>query len=437
MLCPQCRSWNFRDYRFCRECGGKLDPAAVPADESVDPRVEELLHHAFTALDQGELDLALNKVQEALALQPGSAPAHSALSSIYERRGMIPEAIQQVEIALQLNPDGLADQEKLSRLQVQLLPPPRTVMNSRTQIAGAAAIIAATLVFGIGAAVMLRPQDTQRGGTTPPTGTPAVSTSSLVRPRNGSTPAPAAAWGVTPPGGAAASSTPATATNALTATPVTQLPTQSANSASPGTAWGGSQGSAPLASNASGVGQPPPPPPAAEPLAPAVVGRVLPLEPAATQETGAPGAAPVAAATPGIPATTEPSEPATGFIQIDAGPGATNRAANAPEGARAEATPAAPAAPAPPPRIEMRFSRGNASGAAPQGSMAGDSPLGSARRTERQAFAAMRRGDSSEAARLFRTAEQQYQGVAARGGSGARQAEEGLEACRRVLDRLR
>ena len=86
------------------------------------------MHQAFNSLDQGELDAALNKVQEALALQPGSAPAHSALGAIYERRGMIPEAIQQMEMAVQLNPECTADREKLERLLRQvaqgLLPEP-------------------------------------------------------------------------------------------------------------------------------------------------------------------------------------------------------------------------------------------------------------------------------------------------------------------------
>ena len=437
MLCPKCRSWNFRDYRFCRECGAKLDPASTPPDDTVDPRVEELLRQAFGALDRGELDTSLNKIQEALALQPGSAPAHSALGAIYERRGMIPEAIQQVEMALQLNPDCTADREKLERLRRQIPPAPRSFATSRTQIAGATAIIAATLVFGIGAAVLLRPQPASQNGKPTVPGAPSTAASRKAA-AHAST---AKAWGVPSPG-AATQPGSAPGSNTLTATPVTTPPVpgnSSSSNANPGTAWGSPLGAAPSSNPTASAKLPDLPAHPTQDLAPAPVGRVQPLEPAADETGSQPDASPTTPSAPGGSLTTaEPSEPESGFIQIEAGGGARpeTQATRAPgEPVRQVSAPPAP------PRIEISIgrgaggSRGNSVSASPQ--PASGSGLAGAKRTERQAFSAFHRGESSEAGRLFRLAERQYGGIAARGGSEAGQAAEGLATCRQMLDRLR
>jgi hypothetical protein len=126
MICPGCQTLNFRDYKFCRECGHKLelpppaqptmalDAAPVPVNEDV--QVQRLLDEAFRALEAGNLSDAALACQGALALRPESTAAHSLLGLVYERQGGIPDAIQQYKIVLDLNPTSKADRAKLDAL---------------------------------------------------------------------------------------------------------------------------------------------------------------------------------------------------------------------------------------------------------------------------------------------------------------------------------
>lgn len=124
MICPSCKSLNFRDTKFCRECGEKL---AVPAPANLDAtrlslgnpeelQVQALLNQAFTEFDGGRTTDARLACQAALALRPDSTAAHSLLGLIYEKEGKTAEAIHQFRIVLELNPNSHADREKLERL---------------------------------------------------------------------------------------------------------------------------------------------------------------------------------------------------------------------------------------------------------------------------------------------------------------------------------
>jgi tetratricopeptide (TPR) repeat protein len=58
---------------------------------------------AVPLFNAGDLDGALAKLQEAVGLDPGLAPAHYVMGKIYERKGMLPEAIAAAEKAVELN----------------------------------------------------------------------------------------------------------------------------------------------------------------------------------------------------------------------------------------------------------------------------------------------------------------------------------------------
>src|SRR6266702_2844578 len=101
MICPGCQTLNFREYKFCRECGQKLEPptaaqsantTALPsAPASDDAQIQHLLDEGFLAYDAGRLSDAALACQGALALRPDSTAAHSLLGLIYERQGELPD----------------------------------------------------------------------------------------------------------------------------------------------------------------------------------------------------------------------------------------------------------------------------------------------------------------------------------------------------------
>lgn len=65
------------------------------------------------------------------------------------------------------------------------------------------------------------------------------------------------------------------------------------------------------------------------------------------------------------------------------------------------------------------------------------SALDEARRAERLGYDALRRGNVGEAERQYGHAARLYEAVSRRGGGEGKQAQEGLETCRRVLGTLR
>lgn len=152
MVCSQCHTPNFRDYKYCRECGARLESSeAGPADDSAE--VESLVRHAFVQMEQGELTKALGTVQAALAHDPESPSAHSALGLIYEKQGLITEAIHQFRVVLRLSPDSTADREKLEQLLARGGREVRASAFTPARLAVASAVAAGVLTFGVGLAM--------------------------------------------------------------------------------------------------------------------------------------------------------------------------------------------------------------------------------------------------------------------------------------------
>lgn len=172
MICPSCKTLNFRDTKFCRECGQKLAaPPSPPALDATqlslgnpeDAQVQALLHQAFTAFEGGQTTDVRLACQAALALRPDSTAAHSLLGLIYEKEGKVAEAIHQFRIVLELNPNSHADREKLDRLlnRRDVRSPAAWLRRVPVPMAAGGAAAAVVLVGGLWLTSMaLRPRPT-------------------------------------------------------------------------------------------------------------------------------------------------------------------------------------------------------------------------------------------------------------------------------------
>jgi hypothetical protein len=108
-------------------------------------------------------------------------------------------------------------------------------------------------------------------------------------------------------------------------------------------------------------------------------------------------------------------EPETGFIKIEPLKGAGENRAN----------PAGPAKPvAPSISVDIASSGGD------------EAAIAEAQRAQRNAFNAARVANLEDAERHYRQAASLYELLVKRGGSSARQAREGLEACKKALAAL-
>jgi tetratricopeptide (TPR) repeat protein len=92
-------------YEFAQSTAGQPgvpDPAALLAQA-------KQLYAAGTQLaEQGKVEAAMGRFEEAIALCPGFAPAHCNLGVALYQKGEIREALQQLSLAVQIDPD-LAD----------------------------------------------------------------------------------------------------------------------------------------------------------------------------------------------------------------------------------------------------------------------------------------------------------------------------------------
>ena len=82
--------------------------------------MQQFLSEGQTALDNGEWQAAEQAYQRALAVDPDSIAAHSALSYIYAQQGKLEQAEAENLIVLQSVPDDLATLKNLAIIYRQL-----------------------------------------------------------------------------------------------------------------------------------------------------------------------------------------------------------------------------------------------------------------------------------------------------------------------------
>ncbi|HEX5324115.1 MAG TPA: tetratricopeptide repeat protein, partial [Capsulimonadaceae bacterium] len=139
IFCTQCGTPNTRDSKFCKECGESLVTTYAPkisSDPFVqaglgrDDQVQRLLDMAFWHNEAGNIGAALLACQAALALNDRSVTAWSLMGCLYEKKGDLDKAIEAFEVVTALNPDSMADAQKLEALRrgvhIKAVPQPAT-----------------------------------------------------------------------------------------------------------------------------------------------------------------------------------------------------------------------------------------------------------------------------------------------------------------------
>jgi len=126
IFCTQCGTPNTRDSKFCKECGESLVTTYAPKISS-DPfvqaglgredQIERLLDMAFWHNEAGNIGAALLACQAALALNDRCVTAWSLIGCLYEKKGELDKAIEAFEVVTALNPESMADAQKLEALR--------------------------------------------------------------------------------------------------------------------------------------------------------------------------------------------------------------------------------------------------------------------------------------------------------------------------------
>jgi Tetratricopeptide repeat len=457
MICPSCKTLNFRDTKFCRECGQKLAvPSTPPALDATrlslgnpeDVQVPALLHQAFTAFEAGQTTDARLACQSALALRPDSTAAHSLLGLIYEKEGKTAEAIHQFQIVLELNPNSHADREKLDRLlnRRDARSPAAWFRRVPVPLAAGGAAAAIVLVGGLWlTSLAMRPRTTPAPRVRPTNLRIAQGAPGAVAPAAGSMRLPpppslragASAWGaggfpsqsVRPPGSAVGGIPPTVQMNGRMAAIAPSLFSSSAAPVRPRPIVPRQRYLPPAPVRIAGGSPlsalPRPAPPSSVPQLPDARPAAAP-EVTSGPETPA-GTAPTAA-TPVTPPVSPPAEtPSDGANDAGGESYIRIRPLAGSDGNQA----AAPSRPEP--------SRANA-GPAPSSTSApaGNGPsLAEARLHQQNGFSFWRQGDYASAYQEYEYAEQLYRLIAARGGAdsaaalqGMRAAQQGMQASR-------
>lgn len=439
MFCAQCHSPNAVDNKFCSECGIRIDGSLAAWGS---PEIVQLLSRALTLLDQRDWAQAHAAVDAALALDPENASAHSVRSILFEREGKVPEAIRELEWVVARNPQSSTDLAKLNALRGHATSSPSSRRRwTPQQITFATAAVAGLIVFGGGLAILNQASTPQRtagnsqtaglqpaSATLPPSSTNTAPTAPKPLRTLPTAPAGMAGTVVGPPAPA-----PPRAAVGNPATPVFTAPGRQAllRPSAPLSPLGmpqvGATGAKPgtgLPPAAIGEVVPLPQTPAIAPGGPALASATVPplAGPGGAPGVGAPVPAPTPAAETPKPESTdqkprvEPLEPETGFIKIEPLKGAGEGRGAAPGAAKAA-----------PPSISVNIASSGGDEAA----------IAEAQRAQRNAFSAARLANLEDAERHYRQAAGLYELLVKRGGSSARQAREGLDACRKALAALR
>ena len=119
--CPRCGKEVPVDTAYCAFCGGRF---AVGTASGSHPASEEERGHAAAALGEAREELAGGRVrqargqcEQALALDSRNAEAHALMADIYNQEGSIAGALQEMTVALRLDPTNAEYERRLRALR--------------------------------------------------------------------------------------------------------------------------------------------------------------------------------------------------------------------------------------------------------------------------------------------------------------------------------
>lgn len=117
MKCDKCGIVNDPDAKFCKECGERLQGASSGLSSDESAKIGELIYAAYKHKEAGRIEEAMLACHAVLALNENNPAAHSLLGALYDAKGDIEKAIRHYERAVELNPSGFSDLQKLDRLR--------------------------------------------------------------------------------------------------------------------------------------------------------------------------------------------------------------------------------------------------------------------------------------------------------------------------------
>ncbi len=120
MKCNACGTEIPDDASYCTLCGIHVETGARADGDAPDSAVYPLLAAANLFRMRGHWDAAEQKCIEVLRLYPNNATAHSLLGDVYANQGRWEEALQWYQLAIDLDPDNLADRSKLEQTRQRM-----------------------------------------------------------------------------------------------------------------------------------------------------------------------------------------------------------------------------------------------------------------------------------------------------------------------------
>ena len=96
---------------------------ALKADKKLEPENQALIHNAmgYSYFAQEQYDIAIRQYKEALKLYPEYVIALNNLGNVYEKKQMIPQAVECYEAALKSEPDNKIAKRRIESLKKRLV----------------------------------------------------------------------------------------------------------------------------------------------------------------------------------------------------------------------------------------------------------------------------------------------------------------------------
>ena len=96
---------------------------ALKADKNIEPENQALIHNAmgYAYFAQEQYDIAIRQYKEALKLYPEYVIALNNLGNVYEKKQMIPQAVECYESALEYEPNNKVSKRRVESLKKRLV----------------------------------------------------------------------------------------------------------------------------------------------------------------------------------------------------------------------------------------------------------------------------------------------------------------------------